>query len=193
MIGIDIERFAAQVIQRRMTQQHSHKVQLGIRRPVDEDGYRQLIIAAPISSKYIAFQYYAVSLIPGAVQSPRASGDRGVDGWLFVHRQGEKRSERIIISVKAGEQLQPAMVRDLRGVIECEKALGGIFVSPHPPTAGMREEARDAGVFTDGRRTYDRIILASISDLLAGRVQLPTDPAVDFMQLGARACELFIG
>lgn len=192
-IGIDIERFAAQVIQRRILLRHKRKVRLGVSRPTSENDYRQLMVAPPHSSKYIAFQYYAVSLIPGAVQSTRASGDRGVDGWLFVHRHDEKQGERIIISVKAGEQLQPAMVRDLRGVIEREKALGGILVSLHSPTPGMREEAREAGVFTDGRRTYDRITLASISDLLAGRVQLPTDPAVDFMKLGARERELFLG
>ena len=41
----------------------------------------------------------------------------------------------------------PNFVRDLRGVIEREKAEIGVLLSFEEPTAGMRAEAADAGFY----------------------------------------------
>jgi hypothetical protein len=49
--------------------------------------------------------------------------------------------------------LPAAYVRDLRGVIEREKAAIGCLITMEAPTKKMREEAASAGVYTSGAGT----------------------------------------
>jgi site-specific DNA-methyltransferase (adenine-specific) len=71
--------------------------------------------------------------------------------------------------VKAGH-VAVSHVRDLRGVVEREKATIGVLLSMESPTRPMREEAADAG-FYDGPwdQHYPRLQLLTVGDLLDGR------------------------
>jgi site-specific DNA-methyltransferase (adenine-specific) len=74
----------------------------------------------------------------------------------------------------------PNFVRDLRGVIEREKAEIGVLLSFEEPTAGMRSEAAEAGFYRGGQgerplagkspfdRDYPRIQMLTVGQLLAG-------------------------
>ena len=67
--------------------------------------------------------------------------DRGIDGRLFFHDEAESaKTKQVIISVKAGHT-GPAHVRDLRGVVEKEKASIGLLITMEDPTAPMRKES----------------------------------------------------
>ncbi len=91
------------------------------------------------------FQAWALGLVGARIaSSDKKGGDKGIDGRLYFH-QGDGETRQIIFSVKAGH-LVPNYVRDLRGVIEREKAEIGVLLSFEEPTAGMRAEAAEAGL-----------------------------------------------
>jgi hypothetical protein len=80
-------------------------------------------------------------------------------------------TKQIILSVKGG-QLKATDVRDLRGVIEREKAGLGVLISLEEPTSKMRTEAASAGFYTSpwDKGKYSRLQLRSVEELLGGRV-----------------------
>ena len=67
--------------------------------------------------------------------------------------------------------MQAAHVRDLRGVIEREKAEIGVLISMESPTRPMLKEAAEAGFYQAPGLTdkYPRIQILSIAELLAGK------------------------
>lgn len=98
--------------------------------------------------------------------------DKGIDGNLYVGR-----THRAIVSVKAGDNISVQMIRDLRGVIEREKAEIGVFLTLTPPTRPMVAEAAAAGLFEiDGFAPVPRLQIVTIEEALARRdraVRLP--------------------
>jgi hypothetical protein len=85
----------------------------------------------------------------------------------------------VLISVKAG-RLHLSHVRDLRGVVEREKAEIGLLISMNEPTRQMRAEAATAGFYrsgSEGAGTWGRhakIQLLTVGELLAGaRIDMP--------------------
>jgi hypothetical protein len=72
--------------------------------------------------------------------------------------------------VKAGH-VTANHIRDLRGVVDREKAAIGVLISMQEHTGPMSEEAITAGLYeskTWGRR-YPKIQLLTVADLLAGK------------------------
>jgi site-specific DNA-methyltransferase (adenine-specific) len=67
--------------------------------------------------------------------------------------------------------LQAGHVRDLRGVIEREKAEIGALISMEPPTKPMLKEAAEAGFYQPPGLTnrYPRLQILSIAELLVGK------------------------
>lgn len=95
---------------------------------------------------YFEFEKWALSLInaqPGNLSKKGA--DKGIDGNLWF---GAKHEGRAIVSVKAGDNVGVAMIRDLRGVIEREGAAIGVFLTLTEPTKPMITEAAGAGQYT---------------------------------------------
>lgn len=84
---------------------------------------------------------------------------------------------RAVVSVKGGRQLNPAMVRDLRGTVESQRAELGLLVTMEPPTRGMVAEAQRSGTYTHPLtgHGYPRLQIATVADLLAGKgPKMPT-------------------
>ena len=80
-----------------------------------------------------------------------------------------------MIPLKGGH-LQAAHVRDLRGVIEREKAAIGVLLSMEAPTKPRLKEAAGDGFYQPPglANKFPRLQLFSIEDLLAGkRVEYP--------------------
>ncbi|MER3555278.1 MAG: hypothetical protein C4331_13290 [Meiothermus sp.] len=74
------------------------------------------------------FQFWAVSLVGAQpYQGGKKGGDTGIDGLLYFRTPGGEKVERVIVSVKGGRSLNPAMLRELKGVVEREKAAMGIL------------------------------------------------------------------
>ena len=93
------------------------------------------------------FQYWITQAIDGQpFQGGRKGMDRGIDGYVCFTGH-DRKTDAAIISVKAGRDVGVAMVRDLKGVVEREKAPIGIFVCVINPTREMEREAASAGVY----------------------------------------------
>ena len=61
-------------------------------------------------------------------------------------------------------------LRDLRGVIEREKAAIGVLITMQEPTQPMRAEAASTGFYeAPWGRKYARLQLLTIADLLSGK------------------------
>lgn len=102
----------------------------------------------------------------GDSRKGKKGGDTGIDGQLFFRTPDGVKIERGIVSVKAGKNLNPGMVRDLRGTVEREKAAVGVLLLAHAPTRGMLDEAAKAGSYTWGGRTYPRLQILTVKEIL---------------------------
>ena len=106
----------------------------------------------------------------------KKGADKGIDGRLYFHDEAKGgRRKQIIFSVKAGK-MQAHYVRDLRGVIEREKAAVGVLISLEEPTKLMRTEAASAGFYESpgwGKK-YPRLQLITVGELLDGKtIEVP--------------------
>jgi hypothetical protein len=103
----------------------------------------------------------------------RKGADTGIDGKLFFHDEPRGETKQIIFSVKSGK-LKATDVRDLRGVIEREKAQIGVLVSLERPTDKMRAEAASAGFYKSPWGNHPRLQLLQVDQILEGkRVDCP--------------------
>lgn len=128
--------------------------------PRDELAARKLA-----SMKPYQFQLWAVGRVGG---QPRGKGaDKGIDGEVIFLR-GAKSYGRGIISVKAGKNVNPDMVRALKGTVDREDAQMGIFVCLDKPTKDMRTEAATGRNIELPGGVRPRIQIVTLDDLLAG-------------------------
>ncbi len=73
--------------------------------------------------------------------------DHGIDGKILLRDDPKTgKAEQIIIQVKGGKT-GVKDVRDLRGVLDREKAAMGVLISFQPPTGPMEAEAASAGFY----------------------------------------------
>ncbi len=146
-IGIDVTHLAVGLIEKRLREAFegiefkTHGV------PQDLEGAKNLAARGRDDKNYyFEFEKWALSLInaqPGNLSKKGA--DKGIDGNLYF---GAKHEGRAIVSVKAGDNVGVAMIRDLRGVIEREGAGIGVFLTLTEPSRPMITEAAGAGQFT---------------------------------------------
>jgi site-specific DNA-methyltransferase (adenine-specific) len=177
-IGIDVSIHAIHVIEERMRDAFGDLIvpkAEGI--PADFESAERLANTNPFQ-----FQWWANYLL-GAhrLNEIKKGKDRGIDGESFFPNGPGRAYGRMIISAKAGHT-GPAHVRELRGVIDREKAEMGVFVCLNKPTPGMEEEAVTAGFVTLAQGTKRRLQIVSIADWFEGhgpdvphRDQLPYD------------------
>lgn len=169
-IGIDVTHLAIGLIERRLRDAFDDVEFETHGTPQDIGGARALAA----QDKY-EFEKWALSLIPHAQpwRGGKKGADKGIDGILYV---GNK-SDRCIISVKGGEKVGVAMIRDLVGVLDREKAPMGLFVTLTPPTKPMLTEAAAAGQWQiEDMEPVPRVQIVTIEDLLtsvAAPIRLP--------------------
>ena len=99
--------------------------------------------------------------------------DYGIDG--FAYSFGNASKNKILFSVKSGH-VSSSQIRDFRGTIEREKALGGIFITLELPTKDMLEEAIKAGFIENEHiaQKTNKIEIVTIQGLIDGeRIKLP--------------------
>ena len=116
------------------------------------------------------FQWWALGLVGARRDEEKKGADKGIDGRLPFHdeKTGGK-TKHVILSVKAGK-LHANYVRDLRGVIEREKAEIGVLISMDEPTKQMRAEAASAGFYKSPFNTsHPRLQILTIDELLKGK------------------------
>ena len=93
------------------------------------------------------FQFWAVSLLEAQPQAEQRRGaDRGIDGIIYFVDGPRRTPQKVVIQVKGGRVSSP-QIRDLKGVVEREKAALGLFISLEDPTRDMRAEEASGGFY----------------------------------------------
>ncbi len=173
-IGIDVTHLAIGLIEKRLRDAFPKVAFTTHGVPQDIAGARDLANRGREDKNYyFEFEKWALSLIaaqPGNMGKKGA--DRGIDGNIYFGK-----THRAIVSVKAGDNIGVGMIRDLRGVIERERAEIGIFLTLTEPKKTMVAEAAAAGQFEmEGFEPVPRIQIVTIEDALHLRdraVRLP--------------------
>ncbi|MDT0179208.1 DNA methyltransferase [Microbacterium sp. ARD31] len=168
-IGIDVTYIAIDLIVKRLV----HTYGPSVMNEIDVNGIpRDLAGAQALFDRNpFDFERWAVSQI-NAQPNEKQVGDKGIDGVARFTLDGTaKNVGRVLASVKGGKQLNPAMVRDLRGTVERQKAELGVLITMQEPTRGMVDEVNHSGSWTHpaNGQSYPRLQIITAADLLAGK------------------------
>lgn len=184
-IGIDITHLAIAMHKSRLREHfnlEANKDYDVVGEPMDLAGARQLAR----EDRY-QFQWWALSSInsrpyggqAGAKEGKKGS-DKGIDGVLLFTDETQKVNQ-VMVQVKSGK-VNSAHIRDLRGVVEREKAAIGVFVTLEEPSSDMNTEAVTSGYYhsTLWQKDYPRIQILTIEDILSGnQIDMPPIKQVD--------------
>lgn len=165
-IGIDITHLAINLIRHRLRDAFGDAVLKAFKvvgEPVSVPDAAALAASDPYQ-----FQWWALGLVGARPAEQKKGADRGVDGRLYFH--DDRQTRQIIFSVKAGS-VTAAHVRDLRGVVDREKASIGALISFEEPTKAMRAEAAGGGFYesVSWAKKYPRLQLLTVAELLEGK------------------------
>lgn len=176
-IGIDITHLAIALIEKRLRDAFGDIAFEVHGTPKDLEGARELAQR----DKY-QFQWWACSLVNAQPYGGKKKGaDSGIDGLIFF-TDDDGLPKKIIVSVKGGENVSVAMVRDLISVVDREKAVMGFFVTLADPTGPMSVEAVRAGYYESKHYgKFPKIQILTIESLLKGT----TTPQYVDMKMGA--------
>jgi site-specific DNA-methyltransferase (adenine-specific) len=165
-IGIDITHLAITLMKRRLKDTFGEVAMFKVvGEPVSVPDARALAESEPYQ-----FQWWALGLVDARPVEQKKGADKGIDGKIIFQGETPGQFETVILSVKAGH-VTANHVRDLRGVVDREKAAIGVLISMEAFTKPMKTEAVTAGFFeskTWGKK-YPKIQLLTISDLLLGK------------------------
>jgi hypothetical protein len=173
-IGLDITHLAIGLIRNRLETAFPG-IEYDVKGlPADIAGARELAETDPYGFQWWGLFFIGARPIGNGVRREGKKGkDRGVDGLIrFRDDPKATTSHRITVSVKAGKNLSPSMVRDLRGTMERDEAPIGVLLTMHEPTAEMRTEAAKAGKWQSSsfyNKKYDRIQLITVEQAFAGK------------------------
>lgn len=170
-IGIDITHLAITLMKQRLKDTFGEAVAFKVQgEPTSTPDAAALAAADPYQ-----FQWWALGLVGARPVEEKKGADKGIDGKIVFQGEAAGKFEAVIISVKAGNT-GVAHVRDLRGVLDREKAVIGVLISMQEPTKPMHDEAVTAGFYESqmwGKR-YPKIQLLTVADLLAGKqIEMP--------------------
>lgn len=162
-IGIDITNLAVTLIRSRLSDTFGGTVEYEvIGEPVSLSDAAQRAGDDPYQ-----FQWWALGLVGARPVEEKKGADKGIDGRIYFH-VGDGQTRQIILSVKAGH-ITVSQLRDLRGVLDREKADMGVLISLEEPTGSMRKEAANAGFYTSPWGKHARLQLVTVEDLLTGK------------------------
>jgi len=165
-IGIDITHLAITLMKKRLLDAFGTEAKFNV---MGEPTSLPDAAALAESDPY-QFQWWALGLVGARPVEQKKGADKGIDGKIVFQGDGPSIFENALISVKAGH-LMANHVRDLRGVVDREKAAIGVLISMEDPTKPMQTEAVTTGFFeskTWGKK-YPKIQLLTIAELLAGK------------------------
>jgi hypothetical protein len=163
-IGIDVTHLSLAIIKQRLASSFGQEIFKGINvvgEPLTED--EALALA---SADKFGFQCWAVGRIGAPPIEHKKGADRGIDGRIYFH-DDHGSPKQIIISVKAGDHIGPQFVRELRGVVDREKAEMGILVLVKAPTSEMKREAAQLGMYKSLGGSFPRLQIITVRDIFA--------------------------
>ena len=168
-LGIDITHLAITLIKNRLRTAFEDELSdysvIGV--PKDLSGARALAR----QNRY-QFEWWALGLVDARpAQEKKKGADTGIDGIINFIDDPSGKAKRLIVQVKSGKVLVN-QVRDLKGVLEREKAAIGAFISLAQPTGPMSKEADTAGLYEPAHLqglTFPRLQILTIEELFAGK------------------------
>jgi len=168
-IGIDITHIAITLIKNRLHDAFGPELSdyavYGV--PSDLAGARALAR----QDRY-QFEWWALGLVDARpAQEKKKGADTGIDGIINFIDDKSGKAKRIIVQVKSGE-VNAGQIRDLKGVLEREKAAIGAFITLKEPTAPMEKEAATAGFYEPEHLPglkFPRLQILTIEELFAGK------------------------
>jgi len=172
--GIDITHLAIKLIKKRLADSFPHDppVYEVIGEPVDVKSAEALAI-----QDRHKFEWWALDMVDARpAQDKKKGADRSIDGVIFFQEKTGGPYHKIIVQVKSGK-VSVSQIMELKGAVEREKAVIGVFVTLKTPTRPMREEAVAAGFcrseeFPEER--FPRLQILTIADLFGGKkIQYP--------------------
>ncbi|MFH1854913.1 MAG: DNA methyltransferase [bacterium] len=177
-IGIDITHLAIGLIKHRIQDifgsaiSSTYKV---IGEPTDLASAKTLVDDDPYQ-----FQWWALGLVGARPVEQKKGADKGIDGRLYFHDEANK-TKQIILQVKGGHS-SSAHIRDLRGVLDREKAEIGVFITLQKPSKAMRREVAGIGFYQSpwNNKHYPRLQILTIEELLKGKtIDYPVPQSTD--------------
>lgn len=110
-----------------------------------------------------------------AIINQKKGADGGVDGIAYFQTSREDNA-KIIFQVKSGH-VGRGDIAKLRGDMEREGAALAVFLTLEPPTAPMKAEAKDAGLYAYDlmQRHYDKIQIVTVQEMVEDgrRLEIP--------------------
>ncbi len=168
-IGIDVTHIAIGMIENRMREGYPGIAFETIGVPKDLASAERLAADDPHQ-----FQQWVCWQVGGFPREKRG-GDKGVDGW-FNYLTNANTVETGVISVKAGDNVNPNMVRDLGRVMQRDGHRFGLFVMKGIPTKGMRDEAASHGMIEmqfggddNAGQRFPALQFVTLAELMMGR------------------------
>jgi len=142
-IGIDVTQLATSLIKSRLRDTYGGKIEIVT---VGEPTTPNEAATLAEEDKY-QFQWWALGLVGARPVEQKKGADHGIDGKiLFRDDPNAAKPEQIIIQVKGGKT-GVKDVRDLRGVLDREKAAIGVLISLQDSTGPMDAEAASVGFY----------------------------------------------
>jgi DNA modification methylase len=172
-IGIDITYLAINLVQRRLRDSFGEQLTAYeiIGAPTDVRGAEALKVINPYQ-----FEWWAVDLVNARPAKDHMKGaDTGIDGYINFFDDKTGQAKQVIVQVKSG-YIGVNHVRDLKGVLEREKAPIGVLITLRQPTRPMLTEAAAGGFYEskDFPGRYPRLQILTIAQLLEGKkIQYP--------------------
>jgi site-specific DNA-methyltransferase (adenine-specific) len=119
------------------------------------------------------FELWALGMVEARPGHDKRKGpDTVIDGIIHFSDDNTGKYKKLIIQVKSGKNVSVSQVRDLKGVLDREKAVMGALITLKPPTRQMLEEAAQARHYEPdslpGLR-FPRIQILTIAELFAGK------------------------
>jgi hypothetical protein len=187
-IGIDITQLAITLIKKRLFDTYGYNLKfVSASTPeqmvsgVAEGGATVVrVIGEPVSPEDAAklaeddkyqFQWWALGLVGARPEEQKKGADHGIDGKiLFRDDPKSTKPEQVVIQVKGGKT-SVKDVRDLRGVLDREKAAIGVLISLHDATDPMETEAASVGFYEHktNKQKYPRLQLRTVKALMEGK------------------------
>jgi DNA modification methylase len=174
-IGIDITVLAINLIDKRIKDHFPEAKYIISGTPKDIDSARQL--ASSPKGKFL-FEQWFVTALGGQPFKSSGGGDTGIDGFLYF-RDLDGNPQTIILSVKGGSYTV-SQIRDLKSVVDREKAAMGILLALDNPTKGMLSEAATAGYYKMERveKVYPKVQIFTIEEFFTGKLPKTPDTSI---------------
>jgi len=185
-LGIDVTYLAIDLIRKRLKDSFGNELA-----DYEEIGIPQDLPSAERLFQLNPFQYecWVLSTVGARTAREKRGADRGIDGVMNLRDEYSGEYRKIILQVKGGH-VTVSQIRDLKGVLEREKAELGAFLTLKRPTRQMRQEADAAGSFIDEQfpqQRFPRLQVLTVEDIFNGkRIAFPSWWSQDTFKKGER-------